>query len=370
MKRQRTLTCDNNHNEHNIKKHKNAKICSYFKYNIPWYLIHSDFLDFAQLCIAFTTCKHAGTYANIYAKRNSISFTETRKDLDFKCCITNATLMHWLNLSFATLTKLDITNCKQITDEGLKCLQSREFKLRDLNISGCELITDQGLKYLEHLPLTHLDISFCELITNQGLIVLEKLPLTCLNLVRCVLITSKGLTHLKNLPLINLSIEWITGMKYFKKQLSHKTCFTSRDTELKKLSLDLLYDSQFLNGVRPIPQDASEKILIDDEFLELISLFPLCGMPFNFKWRNWHNILCIIDHPIDHPIDHTIDQLIDHPIDQLIDNTIDHPIDHPIDQFVDHGNGNDFDNHMHCFRNCHAMFYEVMIGVMKKGYWP
>ena len=91
------------------------------------------------------------------------------------------------------LQSLDISNCYNITDEGIRAVATGLPHLQSLSLSNCCNITDEGIRALAtgcpHLQ--SLDISWCYTITNEGITALVTgLPqLQSLNISYCGNIT-------------------------------------------------------------------------------------------------------------------------------------------------------------------------------------
>ena len=68
--------------------------------------------------------------------------------------ITNDFLYFLKDYNF--LYNLDLSNCNNITDEGLKYLENTTIK--HLNLSNCSNITDEGIKYLKTSEMISLNL--------------------------------------------------------------------------------------------------------------------------------------------------------------------------------------------------------------------
>ena len=95
------------------------------------------------------------------------------------------------HLTLLPLKHLDLSEVKNITDEGLAHLSTMQLEFFSLS-SAC--VTDAGLTHLAALPLRHLVLS-CDNITDME--ILSSLPLVYLDLSGC-----KNLTHLSSFPLL------------------------------------------------------------------------------------------------------------------------------------------------------------------------
>ncbi|ETE57652.1 F-box/LRR-repeat protein 13, partial [Ophiophagus hannah] len=89
--------------------------------------------------------------------------------------------------AMASLAYLNISRTG-IGDQGLESL-GRHFKIKEIILSECRLISDTGMKVLctELKKLDYLDLSFCQHISNSTLkyLSLNCRKLTCLILVGC-----------------------------------------------------------------------------------------------------------------------------------------------------------------------------------------
>ncbi len=102
------------------------------------------------------------------------------------------------------LEKLKISNCRQITEWGIKQLST--LSLTHLDLSSNLWMTDKAVGYLTALPLKHLSLFWCMNITNEGLKTLARSSnLTSLNLDRCNA-TNATLKALSKLNLVDLDL--------------------------------------------------------------------------------------------------------------------------------------------------------------------
>ncbi len=102
------------------------------------------------------------------------------------------------------LEKLKISNCRQITEWGIKQLST--LSLTHLDLSSNLWMTDKAVGYLTALPLKHLSLFWCMNITNEGLKTLARSSnLTSLNLDRCNA-TNATLNALSKLNLVDLDL--------------------------------------------------------------------------------------------------------------------------------------------------------------------
>ncbi|KAK9399344.1 F-box/LRR-repeat protein 13-like [Crotalus adamanteus] len=97
--------------------------------------------------------------------------------------------------AMASLAYLNISRIG-ITDQGLESL-GRHLKIKEIILSECRLISDTGMKVLctELKKLDYVDLSFCRHISNATLknLSLNCRKLTCLIMVGCVKINDSGI---------------------------------------------------------------------------------------------------------------------------------------------------------------------------------
>lgn len=91
-----------------------------------------------------------------------------------------------------------------ITDADLEKIikDHKDDEIVSINLSHCKNITDEGLKILAHLPLKEIKLRYCQKITNEGLKALGNLPLVELDVSYCKNITDECFKYLVNLPLL------------------------------------------------------------------------------------------------------------------------------------------------------------------------
>ena len=84
--------------------------------------------------------------------------------------ITDQGLLY-LSQGCPSLSNINLWNCKDITDQGLLSLSQGCPSLSSIKLNGCENITDQGLKYLSQgcSSLSNINLTCCDNITDQGL---------------------------------------------------------------------------------------------------------------------------------------------------------------------------------------------------------
>ena len=62
---------------------------------------------------------------------------------------------------FTCLNKLDLSGCRQITDDGMQYISQLE-KLTHLDLTNCKLITNHGMQHISQLKnLTYVGLSGC-----------------------------------------------------------------------------------------------------------------------------------------------------------------------------------------------------------------
>ncbi|KAF7284365.1 hypothetical protein GWI33_022153 [Rhynchophorus ferrugineus] len=139
--------------------------------------------------------------------------------------ITDAGISHAFVAEVSTLTELNLSLCKQVTDSSLgriaqyvKNLEVLELggcthitntglllvgwgftKLKRLNLRSCWQVSDQGINHLAqgNLALEHLSLQDCQRLSDEALKFATGLTsLKSLNLSFCIGITDSGLKHL------------------------------------------------------------------------------------------------------------------------------------------------------------------------------
>ena len=98
------------------------------------------------------------------------------------------------------LQSLNLSNCWNITDEGIRVVASGLPQLQSLNITACNKITDEGIRALANgfRQLQSLNISFCYNITDKGIRALASglSQLQSLGIICCDEITDEGIRAL------------------------------------------------------------------------------------------------------------------------------------------------------------------------------
>lgn len=120
---------------------------------------------------------------------------------------SNLTDMDLLTLRpLSNLTELDMTDCQELTSDGLSALRSLK-DLVVLSLEGCLNLHFEGMSHLTALPqLRDLDLGACDEIDDQALGVLAAATnLSCLNLTDCS-VSDEGIEELKRLiPLLSVA---------------------------------------------------------------------------------------------------------------------------------------------------------------------
>jgi len=92
---------------------------------------------------------------------------------------------------YLNLETFSIVNNLLITDKSLCPIVTACTRLKTLNVSGCKQLTDEFIKHIKCTSLKSIDISWCTQISNYGLLELVKIVpnILSLNLYSCVIIT-------------------------------------------------------------------------------------------------------------------------------------------------------------------------------------
>jgi hypothetical protein len=99
------------------------------------------------------------------------------------------------DVSAPSLKILDLSHCRNITDEGLKLL-AKAGNLEQLSLDGCHLITDEGIAAIAgSCPrLQSLSVRQCRLLTDRACChIAEKLWIEDLDMSSCVRLTDEGI---------------------------------------------------------------------------------------------------------------------------------------------------------------------------------
>lgn len=109
------------------------------------------------------------------------------------------------------LSRLDLSNCRDVSDRGLGALGGSARQLESLVLVGCDRITDSGVRFVSKgcRGLRHFDLSGCKRLTNTACLYLDALPaLEAVAVAWCPLLTNLGVQALCARPaLVTLSLE-------------------------------------------------------------------------------------------------------------------------------------------------------------------
>ncbi|CAN7983880.1 unnamed protein product, partial [Ixodes hexagonus] len=129
------------------------------------------------------------------------------------CALVSDLGLEYLSLGLTNLVSLDLSMCLSVTDEGLGHI-AKIASLKKLMLLGCEDLTGQGMFHLAtaQFRLNYLIISYCNQIEDTGIYMLNRgqglLNLTTLNINACP-ITDIGLSvvaeRLRDLVTLNIS---------------------------------------------------------------------------------------------------------------------------------------------------------------------
>jgi len=151
--------------------------------------------------------------------------------------VTDKGLLHAFHDDLPSLTVLNLSFCKQISDSTLQWIARFLHNLEVLELGGCSNISSNGLLLLslELTKLRYLNLRSCRALTDAGIghlagvsnvmtapygtVVLEHLVLQdCRNLTdQALLYVSKGLPNLKTINLSFCSGVTDTGLRYLAK---------------------------------------------------------------------------------------------------------------------------------------------------------
>ena len=169
----------------NKVKYLNLSLSLKLSYNSIFYIKNITSLDLSY------TCADDAMLAIICNRNKTLAY------LNLGYTLITDTSMYYINQ--LTLNSLDLTNCTNITSNGLAQLQTIK-NLTELNISGC-IVTEQDIEYISKLPIKKLSLKWCaltgpsiEYISNMALLVyldMSSNPISINNL--------EKLTRLKNL---------------------------------------------------------------------------------------------------------------------------------------------------------------------------
>lgn len=143
--------------------------------------------------LGLSGCKEVSqrTWINLATNLTSL------KNLDIsRSDISDDILLHFSEVSSLCLTTINLSACKQLTDNGIVSLVKNQTNLQHVKLS-CLDISNTSLiaigKYLE--DLRSIDLNSCRQITDHGLLSSKSLltMLTSINLYSCYQLTSKGI---------------------------------------------------------------------------------------------------------------------------------------------------------------------------------
>lgn len=178
-----------------------------------------------------------------------LSILESLKKLDLSECqeITDEGIKNLVLPGKLKLLKwLDCYKCGGISDDGLKYISENLPSLNFLNVDSSVDITDKGLKYLSKLKfLTNVNFSDCINITNKGLKYFRLYKtLTKIDISGCCEITKHGLKYLSELQLVYLNIKYCTNIT--NTSIEH---FLQKTKSLKILDI-YVYDEIILKNIK------------------------------------------------------------------------------------------------------------------------
>ncbi|CAH8573261.1 unnamed protein product [Schistosoma turkestanicum] len=131
--------------------------------------------------------------------------------------ITDAALSYFSAKQRINMHTMELTQCMDVTNQGIMTLAYTLNNLRVLSLSGCSKLTDDGLDVIcENLKhLISLNLSWCSKITDSGLecVACDLILLKKLLLDRCIELTDMGISHLATMSnLQHLSVRWCINL--------------------------------------------------------------------------------------------------------------------------------------------------------------
>ena len=88
-----------------------------------------------------------------------------------KCHITDSGIAKIAQRSGATLQRIHLVGCENLTDDSIHAISSYCPQIQEIDVQGCFKITDQALAYLSQAStgLKSIDLSYCWRLTDWGL---------------------------------------------------------------------------------------------------------------------------------------------------------------------------------------------------------
>ncbi|XP_018644419.1 fbxl16, putative [Schistosoma mansoni] len=131
--------------------------------------------------------------------------------------ITDAALSYFSTKQRINMHTMELTQCMDVTNQGIMTLAYTLNNLQVLSLSGCSKLTDDGLDVIcENLKrLISLNLSWCSKITDSGLecVACDLVLLKKLLLDRCTELTDLGISHLATMSnLQHLSVRWCINL--------------------------------------------------------------------------------------------------------------------------------------------------------------
>jgi F-box/leucine-rich repeat protein 14 len=134
----------------------------------------------------------------------------------------------------ASLTFLNLSWCRNVTDAGVRAVVSSCTALEYLNLYACNNITDKGMRAVSSLPaLTTLNLSFC--VTDKGILIRDSHdePIFVRAVSSCTALTSLNLSS--NYELTEKGMRAVSSCTSLK-SLDLRECFKLTDEAVRALS--------------------------------------------------------------------------------------------------------------------------------------
>lgn len=219
------------------------------------------------------------------------------KVLNLSLCkqVTDESLKR-ISMSLTNLEVLEVQGCGNITDAGLAVIGWGLKKLKSLNIRSCWHVSDHGIDALVNQGETNatttsclqsLGLQDCQQLTDEALkFIADGIPaLECINLSFCVSITDAGLKHLsqmQNLRALNLSTcENVTdlGLAYLCEGSAHSLraldlsfCAKIGDTGLEYVAQSMFHLRSLNLSACKITDDGLTKVVHATQELENLQI--------------------------------------------------------------------------------------------------